>query len=276
MKPLRATVLSLAAIALAIPHAALAWGPDGHRAVAEVAAALLTGATRAKVARLLGGDDATAAMVTATSWATEPRAPAAAADQSVGIPLIAETYDHDRDCPDDTCAVAQLDRQTRILADPTQATAARRQALRAVITLVADLHQPLNATDHHDHGGTDVKVVIDGRDDTLHGFWDNGAVAAIAPDAEAVASLLASDITPGKVAEWSRGGPVEWVNESHRVGQLVAYDGVGINGGTSQPGQPIVLSRYYRTVAATTARRQLGEAAVRLAAVLNRSLGEAP
>ncbi len=47
-------------------------------------------------------------------------------------------------------------------------------------------------------------------------------------------------------------------------------------GHTSHPSRPIVLSRYYGTVVAATARRQLGEAAVRLATVLNRALGAAP
>ena len=54
-------------------------------------------------------------------------------------------FDPARDCPDGDCVTGALDRQLAILADRKQPLAARRDALKFVVHLVGDEHQPMHA-----------------------------------------------------------------------------------------------------------------------------------
>ena len=62
-----------ALVLLSAPTPCLAWGAEGHRIVAEIAADELSPAAPAEAARLLGTDHAAAGMVAVSTWADEIR-----------------------------------------------------------------------------------------------------------------------------------------------------------------------------------------------------------
>ena len=58
------------------------------------------------------------------------------------------------------------------LQDPNASLADKQLALRFVVHLVGDLHQPLHVGKCCDKGGNDVKVNWFGKPTNLHAVWD--------------------------------------------------------------------------------------------------------
>ena len=73
-------------------------------------------------------------------------------------------------------ALEALDRFTATLQDPNASRADKQLALRFVVHLVGDLHQPLHVGKCCDKGGNDVKVKWFGKPTNLHAVWDSALV----------------------------------------------------------------------------------------------------
>jgi hypothetical protein len=102
----------------------------------------------------------------------------------------------------------------------------RRDALRWIVHLVADLHQPLHAGDGWDRGGNDFAVRLGRRRQptNLHRVWDtevvrplldNGGVAMAAREFD-------SRITPQEALAWRADlDPASWATESSREARAI-------------------------------------------------------
>lgn len=253
-----------------LPSAAWAWGSEGHRVVALIAADKLTPAARAEVSDLLGGDVRTS-MEEVSTWADQIRRERADTRQwhYVNIEISTNRYDATTDCGGGVCVVAQVGKDERILADHQLAKPVRAEALRFLIHFVADLHQPLHCADNHDRGGNDVRVVIGDEETNLHAVWDSDVVVALGQNPDRVASFLEAQITGDEVKAWSRGSPADWANESFGIAKRDIYSTLRGEGATTAP---IILPRDYAVRERSVAATQLEKAGVRLAALLNRAL----
>jgi hypothetical protein len=102
------------------------------------------------------------------------------------------------------------------LKDPNTDFEERLFALKFLLHLVGDLHQPLHCADNNDRGGNSVKISADGigsRALPLHSLWDTQFVDAIARPPAALAQFLLMQITPEQAASWSTGTPEDWAQE---------------------------------------------------------------
>src|SRR5437016_2558976 len=108
----RAALLTLA---LVVPGTARAWGPEGHRIVADLATARLTPAARAGVHALLGARS----LADVSTWADDIKAsrPETARWHFVDIPITRDTYRPAVDCRHGDCSIAALGREQSTLAD---------------------------------------------------------------------------------------------------------------------------------------------------------------
>ena len=267
----RTTLPITCALAILIgPTRAFAWGVEGHEIVAHIAAHELTGQARSQVEALLGGDAETA-IVQVSTWADEIRRsrPNTAPWHFVDIPIGSAGYDRGRDCRNDNCVVAQIEREKSILADRQLLSAARAEALRFLIHFVGDIHQPLHAADNGDHGGNEVRVMLGPRRTNLHAAWDTDLVRSLGADSTAVTNTLATQITPTKKREWQAGNTVGWANESFRLASAEIYAKLPGAGGTAAP---VVLPTSYASSEKAIVSVQLEKAGVRLAWVLNEVL----
>ena len=254
------------------PTSAWAWGREGHRIVALIAAHRLTHAARAQVADLLGAN-VHGAMEAASTWADEIRDehPETERWHFVDIEISAAGYDAARDCPGGNCVVSQIRRDERLVADTRLTTSARAEALRFLIHFVGDIHQPLHCADHHDRGGNDVRVMLRGEETNLHAVWDTTVVAALGDDPAAVSAGLEARITPRQARAWSRGGPADWANESFAIAKRTIYGPL-----RAAEGEPIQLPDDYAIRERPVAAEQLEKAGVRLAMVLNTAFSAPP
>lgn len=256
---------------LLVPAQCWAWGAEGHRIVAAIAADELTPAARTEVTELLGTGDAAAGMVAVSTWADEIRRqrPDTAPWHFVDIPAQSAGYDPRRDCRHDDCVVAQIERDARIVGDGQLAAPVRAEALRFLIHFVGDIHQPLHDADNGDYGGNRVQVFLGRRHTNLHAVWDVDVVRALGRDPEEVAARLEKEITPSEKRGWSVGNATQWANEAHQIARREIYGHITGRGGADAP---IVLTLQYARQESSIAAEQLEKAGVRLAATLNAAL----
>jgi hypothetical protein len=95
----------------------------------------------------------------------------------VDIPKDASSYVAKRDCVDDNCLVAAVERFQRYLIYSTRETKGGAsdsdvEALKFFIHLVGDLGQPFHCYDGGDQGGNAIPVRFSGRLTSLHAVWD--------------------------------------------------------------------------------------------------------
>lgn len=264
-----------------------AWGPEGHAIVADIAQQHLDPVASAEVAALLK-QEGLSRLDEISSWADANRKamPNTGGWHYVDIPLHADDYVAARDCPQGDCVVVKIDQYAHVLADKSATPQARLEALKWVVHLVGDVHQPLHAEDNNDKGGNTVQVQFFGRGTNLHSLWD-GQIIRKAMDltpgpnytfdhaiVQSDAMMLDAGITPAEREAWTPTGPLSglgseaigWADESHRLAQQVAYTDLAKPSGEA-------WSQRYQLKAWPVVEARLEQAGVRLAAVLNQVLG---
>ena len=178
------------------------------------------------------------------------------------------------DDPDALFVVARFDRELAILSDRHQSRVVRLEALLWVAHLAGDLHQPLHVGDAGDRGGNGVETSQQsGRYPVnLHAEWDRVLVDdAVDAEPGGVAGLAAAASDPTERRRLRSRSPAAWALESWEVARHVAYGGQvdRCRGAAS----PVDVGGGYERAALPVVREQLERAGVRLAEVLNRSLG---
>jgi hypothetical protein len=207
---------ALAAAAALIPTPALAWGKTGHRVVAAIADTQLSGLARAQIQQILGYGES---LDEAANWPDEMRAAPGEFWQKTATPwhyvtLNGVVYDH---APPEGDALTALDKFTATLKDPNASRADKQLALRFVVHIVGDLHQPLHVGKCCDKGGNDVKVTWFGKPTNLHAVWDSQLVDDEQLSFTELAAKLERHISPQDVVKWWDPNPRDWIVESAEI-----------------------------------------------------------
>lgn len=195
---------ALAALAVLAPSLAFAWGPQGHRLVADIAWDGLAPETREQVQQLLQGEPEPS-LAGIANWADQLReldpglGRRSASWHYVNIGEDECHYHAPTACPDGNCVVEAIRAQSDILSDRARSDAERLQALKFVVHFVGDVHQPLHAGYAHDKGGNTVQVNLDGKGSNLHRLWDSGLLNTAGLDDEAYLARL--DLLPLVIAD---------------------------------------------------------------------------
>jgi hypothetical protein len=276
-----------AAALLLSAQLAFAWGPQGHRTIGAIADRLLTPATHAAVLGILADDrdkfgnpSGRTTLEAVSDWADEIRG--TAADRPAwhydDIPICG-AGDKARYCPGGQCNSTQLGRLIGVLGNARASARERDEALKWVVHLLGDIHQPLHAADNADHGGNQVLVALEGVHtrgrESLHGAWDNDLVQLALHerrkqqpprDIEALATEAAN-----LEREVGRGTPDSWARESNNLARNVAYRYPGFACNRVPPGI-VVLDGAYLADAELVVRERLLLAGARLATLLNQTL----
>ncbi|MFO0448555.1 MAG: S1/P1 nuclease, partial [Pseudomonadota bacterium] len=174
--------LALAAALVLAPGLAAAWSAPGHRIVGLAAEQLLSGDARREL-RALVGDESLADLglyLDAERDRLARELPGSTKWHFDNRPVCDAAAPRARYCPDGHCASVQFERWLRVLADRAAPRERRVLALRIVVHVLADVHQPLHAADNRDRGGNDVNVGWGRRDQvrSLHRLWDRELVDA--------------------------------------------------------------------------------------------------
>ena len=284
-------ILGALALILMVPHPALAWGNEGHEVVALIAQAHLDPPVKKKVSALLAADTSD---LTAHDIASEATWPDEYRNRNIdnsraltsswhfvnieidGPNIDQACFDHpEPDHPASTgpakdCVVDKIQEFADELASPDTDPEERVVALKFLLHFVGDLHQPLHAADDHDRGGNDKKVSAAGlASGNLHHYWDDVFVQQLGPNAKSIASDLIGHISEDQVRQWSQGTASDWAMESFKVAKDDAYGQLP----EANAKHVYRLSDDYMATATNDVALQLSKGGVRLAFVLNQTLG---
>jgi hypothetical protein len=252
----------VASVTAVTPSPALAWGKTGHRVVAALADPQLSGLARAHVQELLGVDS----LVEAATWPDDMRSAPETFWQKTATPWHYVTLNgivYDR-TPSEGDALEALDRFRATLRDPSASLADKRLALRFVVHLVGDLHQPLHVGKCCDRGGNEVKVKWFGRDLNLHSVWDSALVDEEQLSFTEMAAKLQRHTSNADVIAWWDINPRDWISESAQLRETVYPEP-----NRKDPKAPPELSYGYVYKYTPLMEQRLKQAGVRLAAYLN-------
>lgn len=281
----RSRLLIAALLCLGIATTAYAWSRLGHGLVGELAERHLDPKAKAEVARLLAGEpDPTLGGI--ASWADDLRNtdPERFKQTSRWHYINAKgggcDFDMARDCPDGNCVVGAIEKQRAILADRSQPLDARRDALKFVVHLVGDAHQPMHAGNRTDSGGNGYQIslrtpiepeayakknYVDGVMGTnLHSIWDYYILADKGLSLKDYADRLDKLPWPPYAAPAPQDlMPMPWARESCRL-----IDARGLYPPTH------TLDSAYLDAMRPLAEQRVRQAAWRLARLLNETIGE--
>ncbi len=264
--------------------------------MARLAAARLTPAARTRVSQILRITDTEAAvadgLAEASIWADHTKnGSQTAAWHYIDLALEDRKSDIGKRCENDNCAPARLRLFGAQLAAKTTAQSTQwsdLDALRFLVHLAGDIHQPLHAASNADQGGNCERLdPAVGQAKTLHTLWDGEIVNSMGESKRTLATDLDREIVSwsGKRQQaLAAGNPDDWAWESHLLAVKFIYKQLRI---PKQPVEfPVVCSaapaeiiartwrlpRGYVEAMQSVVRLQLEKAGLRLARLLNESL----
>jgi hypothetical protein len=222
MKPrmaLRRGLIAAMVSALFAP-AVQAWSPDGHRVVAALADRQLTPATRRIVTQILQRQPGAKSLSDIATAVDERPNTENARWRYINFPGDSCHYVAPRDCPDGMCVVEALRRQIFNLKSRRATTDQRLSALKFVIPLVADIHQPLHAGLQADHWGSLYPIRWQGQSTNLYRLWDAQLLHLIAPQWARLANSLHTGAPFGTRA---LGNVAGWAEESCTIARSKGF-----------------------------------------------------
>jgi hypothetical protein len=218
-------LISMGVLLTLLPAHLLAWSGKGHALVAELAESRLTPATRAQLKQLLGDQS----LASISDWADHIKGdfPQSYGWHFVDIPENAAGFSQARDCfrpphnaDHHNCVVDRIQMFAEVLANPNAPRDERRNALKWVVHLVADAHQPLHAIAEA-HGGNDIELPVFGSMQcgphpcNLHAAWDDALIWHANLRNREYVQMLDQLIRSEHLEQQAGGTPADWANESH-------------------------------------------------------------
>jgi S1/P1 Nuclease len=275
---------------LGAPTLCFGWGQEGHRMVGDIASQFLSAQSSRQIGALLADDlDANnqpsgrKTLGEVASWPDEirrtPKGEGTAPWHFDDMPVCGTAPKSDW-CPQGNCASEQIVRLFGVLENPRASPLERNEALKWIVHLVGDIHQPLHSANHDDKGGNDIKVSFLGFAPptlNLHSVWDVQAIAKDIQDKGLTARALAESITPEEQAAWAAGTVTDWIVESNALARTVTYQ--DLPGGfacSAKIDQRLDLGADYYDAAVPVIEHQLKAAGFRLAGILNAAFQAEP
>ncbi|MGX5174901.1 S1/P1 nuclease [Aliikangiella sp. IMCC44653] len=235
----------------------LALGQTGHRVTGEIAEKYLTPETKLALQQLFGNES----LAEVSTYADELRGSNSKFWKKTAYPYHFVTIPDGKDyqdvgAPPEGDALFALEKYSKILRAPESTKQEKQTAVRLIVHIIGDLHQPLHVGNGKDRGGNHAKVKFFGRDSNLHYVWDSGMIKNQELSYTEWTNWLHKQISPQEVALWSVTNPLVWVRESQAIRmEMYPEDGK--------------VHYEYQFKFLPVLKMRMKQAGVRIAAVLN-------
>lgn len=239
---------------------AWSWGQKGHDTTCAIAQRHLTKEAKAAIDELLDGRS----IIYWANWLDNAsNTPEYAYTKSWHYKNIdaAETYE-EAPLLETGDVVRAIEAQTELLKDKSLDRETRQLALKMLIHLVGDIHQPLHMGHRSDKGGNRWPVNFFDRDTNIHAMWDTQIVERAHAWTHTEWAEELDRLKEEQVEAICQGTPNDWGKETYEVTCRVYAD---------TPESAVLLFDYLRAWTPTV-EEQLLKGGLRLAWVLNESL----
>ena len=208
---MKRTLLTTFLIISLATNQAFGWGQTGHRITGEIAEKYLTRKAQKNIRKIIGNQS----LSIVSTWMDEIRSDSLYNHTHdwhwVTIP-DGMTYVQTQKNPNGDIIEAIL-RLGGVLQDRKQTDSARRDALRMLVHLVGDIHQPLHVGRGDDQGGNKVRVMWFNSGSNLHRVWDSDMIDSYKLSyTEYADAILRKYGTTAR--QWMSTDPVQWAIES--------------------------------------------------------------
>ncbi len=260
MKKLIKKIIVLSAL-IYLPYSASAWGVLGHRVVGEVADYYLQAKTRLAIKQILG----TESMAMTANWADFIKSDTTYNYLSnwhyVNLPESLSKSDvfSFLDNQKGANIYNKLNEMIVVLKNSKSTATQKKLALRMVIHMVGDLHQPMHTARKDDLGGNKIQLSWFGEKSNLHKVWDEGLVNFQELSYTEYTKAI-NHPTSLQIGNWQKADLKSCVYESYEICNKIYATGIKNDD---------KLSYKYNFDWIDTVNEQLLKGGIRLAKILN-------
>lgn len=190
---------------------ASSWGLTGHRVVGEVAEQYLSKKAAKQVKKILG----TESLADVANWMdfikSEPSYDFMGPWHYCTIP-DGKTY-AEAGTPEEKDIIWALDKFKKELMSDTTSLETKQIALKSLVHLVGDIHQPLHVGNGNDRGGNDIRIKYFWANSNLHRIWDSGMIDEQNLSYTEWVNKI-NHPSAAQVEAWQKDTVLDWANES--------------------------------------------------------------
>ena len=196
---------------LSTSFAAPSWGAKGHRIIVAVAYQYLSPSAKDLLDRRLSPMTIGDASIWADQVRNESKYEHTASWHYATIPE--GMYYTDTLAPKEGDLITAIEEQLQTLST-SGSLSSQAFALRMLLHLVGDMHQPLHIGNDKDSGGNEVELTFFGKKVSLHYLWDRDMIDTTPGGVNSWAKRLRSILRPEQQLKWTKGGPRDWIEET--------------------------------------------------------------
>jgi len=239
----------------------ISWGVIGHRAIGKIAENHLNDKAKAAVTELLGSESLAMVSTYPDEIRPYPQFAYTAPWHYVNLPegLSYQDFSTQLKAMEKPNIYKALLNCISDLENPSKTKEDKVFALKFLVHLVGDLHQPMHTGHAEDSGGNGIKVKLMRKETNLHGLWDSGLIDYAGMSYKELAADC--DVFQKKETEtWQKDDIVKWAFESYEISkQLYA-----------EAAQNPDFDYSYYPKHADLVKKRLAQAGIRLSAILNK------
>ena len=232
----------------------LGWGKTGHRITGKIAETYLTKNAKTQIKKLMGHHD----LSRMSNWADEIKSDPdweIANDWHWCTIPDGESYKKDNYSGK---AVEKVNEFINILKNKRSKKKDKQIALKFLVHLIGDLHQPMHVGNGKDRGGNDIKLKWFNAPTNLHRIWDSDLINLQELSYSEYSNYLLLDEDRGKIRKWQGDDVLTYIHESRDL-RNQCYDFSGEN---------LKWKYFYKNKALL--EKRLMQGGVRLSGELNR------
>lgn len=213
--------LFLTGLCLFVSLSAMAWGQIGHRVVGKVAENYLTPEARKSIQAILGNESLAVASTFMDEVKSDDAYDHTHAWHYTTIPN-GKTY-ATCDKSDKGEVVKAIEDMKVIIKDPFATLEEKKVALRFLVHLVGDIHQPLHVGNGTDKGGNDFNIKWFYSNSNLHRIWDSQLIEHKEYSYTELVEVI--DFTePNQIEIWQSSSTADWADEAALIREKIYPD----------------------------------------------------
>ncbi|RZK79993.1 MAG: S1/P1 Nuclease [Pedobacter sp.] len=198
----------------------ISWGVVGHRAIGKIAEQHLSTKAKTAVGDLLGNESLAMVSTYPDEIRSYQQFAYTAPWHYVNLPhgLTFEQFSNQLTTLEKPNIYKALLNCVTDLKNPTKTKEEKVFALKFLVHLVGDLHQPMHTGRSEDSGGNGVKVKLMRKESNLHGLWDSGLIDYAGMTYTELANTC-DQANNQTIKQWQKDDIVKWVYESYEISQ---------------------------------------------------------
>lgn len=236
------------------------WGLLGHQTVAKIAEDHLSPKAQQAVSELLGKET----LADVSNWADDvrptPEYKYTAPWHYLNVPPGLNYNEFSKAVTTqqtDNVYSAILQCKKRLL-DKTSTREQKIEALKFLVHLVGDAHQPMHVSRAEDKGGNTIQVQFDGQGTNLHALWDSKLIDHQALDLGKMVEKYDQANGP-EITQWQSDEIMKWVFESYEISGTLY----------SEIDKENKLTEDYYAAHISIVEKRIEQGGIRLAGLLN-------